>query len=392
MPPPIIAAVLVPVKASLSSSDDLAAAGSMFEPGSGSGAPSSGSMVMSVPSVDFGCGLLLRLGALRLVLFFFSLVGVWASVGLAGVGLGFEDLLLVAGAWVSSSSSWSAGAVVTGAVLIEPELVCGLAGAAGGCSCAGGCVFLGGRLLGRGLRRGRLPRPAAPRRGAATAGGCDAGRLRGRGLLRPAAAASAPADPDPDRVERGRLVGALHHRDAVRAVTGPGRALRGALGRHAGDLDGHGVRLGAALLVLGRHEERRHRGRVVGLAGAGQHPAGGVEVAADQPVLQHRALHVVTALAGREEPVPDQVAGADLQLERLAGLDRPGRLGDQQGRVVLLRADLAELGGDALVAELEAVVALELAVLAGVGRGSPARSATSSSSAARRCRPRWRSG
>ena len=43
-----------------------------------------------------------------------------------------------------------------------------------------------------------------------------------------------------------------------------------------------------------------------------QHPAGGVEVAADEAALQDRALHVVTALAGREEAVPDQVAGADL--------------------------------------------------------------------------------
>ena len=34
------------------------------------------------------------------------------------------------------------------------------------------------------------------------------------------------ADLDADRVERRGLVGALHHRDAVRAVTGPGGALR----------------------------------------------------------------------------------------------------------------------------------------------------------------------
>ena len=69
-----------------------------------------------------------------------------------------------------------------------------------------------------------------------------------------------------------------------------------------------------------------------------RHAAGGVEVAADEAVLQHRALHVVAALAGREEPVADQVAGAHPQGERLCSTATCSRrLGDQQRRVVRRR-------------------------------------------------------
>src|SRR5690606_37357009 len=123
------------------------------------------------------------------------------------------------------------------------------------------------------------------------------------------------ADHDAHRVERRDLVGPLHHRNAVRAVTGP----RGALGdtglRQVRHLDGDGVRLRAATAVLRGHEERGHRRGVDRLVGGGEHPARGVEVTPGQAVLgEERRLQVVAARRSGEEPVADQVAGAHPQL------------------------------------------------------------------------------
>ena len=89
-------------------------------------------------------------------------------------------------------------------------------------------------------------------------------------------------DGDPDHVEGGGLVGALHHRDAVRTVTRPRGALRGAaLGSPATWIvTVSGARRRA---VLGREEELRDRGRVGSLVGALENPAGGVEVPARMP-------------------------------------------------------------------------------------------------------------
>src|SRR6185437_4255654 len=98
---------------------------------------------------------------------------------------------------------------------------------------------------------------------------------------------------------------------------------------------------------------------------ARQHAAGGVEVAADQALVrQERALQVVPALGGREEPVADQVARADLQRERLADLDILRSVDDEQRRVLVGRADLTERGADAAVAVLEPGVRGQLAVAA----------------------------
>src|SRR4051794_13764043 len=176
-------------------------------------------------------------------------------------------------------------------------------------------------------------------------------------------------DGDADRVEGRCLVGTLHHRDAVAAVAGPGGALEDALLLQAGDLDLDLVGLGAAALVLGRHEERGYRIRVGCDVLAVQLAARGVEVAADQTLaVQLRHLDVVAALGRREEPVADQVLGTHLDRERLVDLDLLGSVGDQQRRVLVGGADLAHVGGDAAVALLEAVVLGQLAVvLAGLG-------------------------
>ena len=161
----------------------------------------------------------------------------------------------------------------------------------------------------------------------------------------------------------------FHHRDAVRPVTGPDRALRETRLGQAGDLDLHVVRLGATPAVLRGHEERRHVLRVRGLPGVVEHPAGGVEVPPHQAlVVQQRALQVVTALAGREEAVPDQVLRGDPEGERLVPADLVRELRDEQRGIVRGRAHLTESGAHAAVSVLETVVRLELAVGAVLGQ------------------------
>ena len=169
----------------------------------------------------------------------------------------------------------------------------------------------------------------------------------------------------------GRLVGPAHHRRAVRAVTGPRRALHdaGGCGRRRRHVDRHRVRCRAATVVLGGQEELRCPRRVGRLGRRRQDPAGGVEVPALQAgVVEERALQVVAARSRAEEPVAHQVAGADLELERLADPDGLGRVGDQQRRQLVLRGDLAHGGVHALcVRLLEAGVRRQLA-----GRAVPA--------------------
>src|SRR5205814_7307893 len=71
---------------------------------------------------------------------------------------------------------------------------------------------------------------------------------------------------------------------------------------------------------------------------------------------------VVPALSGGEEPVANQVAGADLDRERRADLDEPRCLHDEQRWVVGGGADLAEGGAHAAVAVLKPGVRGELAL------------------------------
>ena len=161
--------------------------------------------------------------------------------------------------------------------------------------------------LSRGSRpepRGRRPRPGGrPRRLRLRR------RLRG---LRADGASTRPTD-DPHRVD-GRVWLARHHRGAVRAVTGPRGALQGAAWRSC---PGTSIVTGPS----------RHR-RCPGWPGRTRAPpeesgassvlrqdaARGVEVTALQAlVVQERALQVVAARGGTEEPVADQVAGAHLE-------------------------------------------------------------------------------
>jgi len=94
----------------------------------------------------------------------------------------------------------------------------------------------------------------------------------------------------------------------VRAVAGPGGALQLAGLTDAGDVDGDRVGFCAALVVLGGQEELRGLARVRGLLCRRQDAAGGVEVATLQAVfVEERALQVVAAVGGAEEPVANQV-------------------------------------------------------------------------------------
>ena len=107
----------------------------------------------------------------------------------------------------------------------------------------------------------------------------------------------------------------------------------------AGHVDRHGVR--------GRDRRRcpavaRKNSGVLLASGAvrvdGEDPARGVEVAALQAVaVEERALQVVAARGGAEEPVAHQVAGADLELEASSTRTDPRGAGDQQRRQVSSR-------------------------------------------------------
>ena len=195
------------------------------------------------------------------------------------------------------------------------------------------------RLVGR--RRGacrRQPPPAVP------------ARLRpGRAAVRPPPAEPQPgrrrpAGPRPDRTSctgcaapptvirtesiAGVWLARLHHRRAVRAVTGPRRALQDArgLGRRGGHVDRHDVRRSRRRRCPGWPRRTPAPAPSRGpRSGRRQDPARGVEVPALQAgVVEERALQVVAARGRAEEPVAHQVAGADLELERLRR-PRPNR-------------------------------------------------------------------
>src|SRR4051794_26562577 len=267
-----------------------------------------------------------------------------AAVVATAVATGGGSGVVVGGGGVTGS-----GTVVTGRSVAGGGTVVVVGGGVAG----GGTVVAGSGIAGSGTSGTVVIAGVG-------VGGVAAGRV------------AVAADLDPDRVDGRGLVRPGHHRGAVRAVTGPRGALQGAGGGGGGarDVDRDRVGPGAAGVVLGGQEERRRAGRVRGLVRVRQDPAGGVEVAALQAgAVQHRALQVVATGRGTEEPVADQVAGADLELEALADADGLRRGGDQQGGQLVLRGDRTHRGRDAgRVGALEARVELQR-VLTGRGAG-----------------------
>ena len=122
------------------------------------------------------------------------------------------------------------------------------------------------------------------------------------------------ANLEADRVDARDRVGELHRRDLVRVVAEPQRAVGDTGAGQTRHVDRDPVGRVGPGLVLDRDEEVGP-GRVGSRIGVGQDPAAEVGVAAGEArLVEQRGLEVVPAGGCAEEPVADDVLGADRHL------------------------------------------------------------------------------